>query len=568
MNKETAGSNKIIRATARSVITSGVIFVVGLYLIAIFMNNRAQFPTVDLESQSAVYTVIRTDGSTETFDQNRFSLVHYGETLVCEIAPIGEDEAIDNGVLVFSLYHCYVTIRCGDDVIYEQTEPEEGAMIGHRYYIIPLPDGYEDETITITAVCSEHDTFNYLIEPKIIPPDRTAYAFRNGHFATGILMITLLVTSIFMEITSAVSWILDRHRDGLLSISFLCSCVCLWYMGFSGYMQPFVESTAFLSVVEYIGLYLSAPALSFFIQNHTTSRKLHLFCMVETYFLLGFFVFVSVVTITMSGVSYVDYIGPLRIMLLFTLVLLLVSEFHERHVVKDLSEHTLHIGMSFTISLGAVELVRFLLAEQLAARFPWINTSITPVCILALVLTALMYYGVQLSANQYQRIEQENLKRLAFIDQLTGAPNRAACYQRMEQMKKNQVTDYVVTFIDINFLKRTNDTWGHDKGDELIRTASSLLKKHFVGDDFFGRWVGDEFIAVHFGTLEETRTIMDDISKEIKVLNESGKHDFTLSEAWGFGESTKEAPISPEEAVHRADDQMYIAKQKAHAQRK
>ena len=567
MKKETVGSERIVKATARTIITSTLAFVVGLYMIAIFMNKKAQFPSISLESQNAVYTITRTDGTTETYDQNHFPLVHYGETLTVDIDPLEDVGEIQNGTLVFSLYHCYVSVYCGDELIYEQTEPEEGHMIGHRYYMIPLPDGYENETIRITAVCAEHDTFNSLIDPKIIPADRTTYAFRTGHFATGIILITLLISSIFMLISSIITGITTRRRDGLLSISFLCAAICLWYMGFSGYMQPFVESTTFLAEIEYIGLYLCPIALSFFIQSHTTSRRFHTFCFTVTVILTGFFVFATFMTIFVPGISYVDYVEILRIMFLFTLLVLLYAEIRERKAAMDIGERTLHRGMAVGLTLGVLELVRFLLAEQFSSTIPWITHSIMPLCIIVLALTAIMYYGVRVTSNQYQKIEQENLKRLAYVDQLTGAPNRAACYRRLDEMEKNGIHDYVVTFIDINFLKKTNDTWGHDKGDELIRTASDLLHNHFTGDDFFGRWGGDEFIAVHLGTLEETRTIMHAVKEDIDSVNAAEKYDFTLSESWGYGESTAQAPLTPAEAIRLADQQMYEAKQKAHAAR-
>lgn len=567
MKKELVGSEKIVRTTARAVLSSVLVFVVGLYLIAIFMNRKAEMPSISLESKNAVYTIIRTDGSRETYYQNHFPLVHYGETLICEVEPLGDVGDIQNGMLTFSLYHCYVTVYCGDQLIFEQEEPDEGKMIGHRYYTIPLPTGYEDETIRIVAVCSENDTISSFIDPKILPADCAAYAFRSGSFATGILMITLLIGSVFMLDFSIVNWLLERRQDGLFSISFLSASICLWYMGFSGYMQPFVESTTFLAVAEYAGLYLAPVALSFFIQTHTSSRRLRIFCIVLTSFLAGFFVYATIMTAFVPGVSYVDYIEFLRLLFLFTLIILLVAEIRERKASRDIAGKTLHMGMSLTICLGVVELVRFLIAEQISHIFPWISRSIMPICILSLVFTGLMYYGVHIVSNQYQRIEEENLRQLAFVDQLTGAPNRAACYRRMDEMRKQNVTDFVVTFIDINFLKRTNDTWGHEKGDELIQTASDLLKMHFVGEDFFGRWGGDEFIAVHFGTLEETRTIMSAIQKQIDEFNAAGRHDFTLSESWGYGVSTKDAPIDPEEAIRRADEMMYAVKQKVHAAR-
>lgn len=567
MKKESIGSEKIIRATTRTLIINIAIFIIILYLIAIFTDKLTAFPTINLETADAVYTINRTDGRTETYDEDYFPRVLCGETLTCEFAPLGDTNNIQNGTLVFSLYHCYVSVYCGDDLIYQQTAPAEGSIIGHRYYVVPLPEGYENEVIRIVAVCSEHDTINSLSNLKIIPADRIAYAFRSGHFATGICMMVLLFGALFMELSSFLIWIQEKYHDGMFSISFLCSSVCLWYMGYSGYFQPFEKSASFLAVVEYIGLYLLAIAIPFFIQNHTTSRKLHVFCAILTAFQAGFFVFATAMTLFVPGVSYVDYIGILRLLLLFMLIVLLAAEFRESLKVKEISGRTLHYGMTITIFLCILELIRFLISEHISDDFPWITTSVTPFCIYSLVFTALLYYGALNTESQYRIIEQENLERLAYIDQLTGAPNRAALYRKIEEMKKQNITNYVITFIDINFLKMINDTWGHDEGDELIRTASDLLNKHFTGDDFFGRWGGDEFIAIHFGTLKETEEIMAALHQDTEKLNASGRYNFTLSAAWGFGESTKDAPIAPEEAIQHADKQMYAAKREVHAAR-
>lgn len=567
MEKVVSGSETIIKKTIRNIFTDVVLFIIGLYLIAIFTDSISQFPCIRLDTADASYTITRSDGSTETYYQNHFPFVQEGDSMTCEIAPLNDIGDIQNGTLVFSLYHCYVTVYCGDELIYQQTEPSEGEMIGHRYYVIPLPEGYENETIRIVALCAEHEAISSLLNPRIIPAECTTYAFRTGHFATGILLITLLTGSLLLEFSSLLSWLRDKRHDGLFSISFLISSACLWYMGFSGYIQPFVKNDTFLATVEYIGLYLTATAMPLFAQNHTGCQKLHRFCLAEAVILAGFFVFATIMTLSVPGISYVDFSWILRGIILFTLIVLLIAEIRAYRSTTDTGEKKLHIGLSITIILNIAEIVRFFLARQISGTFSWINVSIAPLCLLMLVLILFVYYGVKIAETQYQRIEQKNLERLAFIDQLTGAPNRTAFHQRMDEVKEKNITDYVVTFIDINFLKRTNDTWGHDKGDELIRTASDLLQKHYVGNDFFGRWGGDEFVAIHFGTLEEAIVIMNDIQQEIDAMNTSREHDFALSESWGFGESTSEVPLTPDEAIRRADHQMYMAKRKAHAAR-
>lgn len=175
---------------------------------------------------------------------------------------------------------------------------------------------------------------------------------------------------------------------------------------------------------------------------------------------------------------------------------------------------------------------------------------------------------MQYSRESFERIERESLKRLAFTDQLTGAPNRSACSRMFQSMRDEKITDYCLVFADVNFLKHTNDTYGHEQGDALIRSAAEALGKHFCGKDFYGRWGGDEFIAVHFGTLEETNACLVRVEEETKRKNEARDYPFSISLSFGVAVSTGEHPLTPEEATLAADRVMYENKKQAHADRR
>lgn len=91
--------------------------------------------------------------------------------------------------------------------------------------------------------------------------------------------------------------------------------------------------------------------------------------------------------------------------------------------------------------------------------------------------------------------EIEQLKEKAYKDQPTGLYNR----QKLDEIKPLVDKKEIVTFIniDINNLKKTNDTYGHTKGDELIKNASDVIKK-YCKDDFTFRTGGDEFLIILF----------------------------------------------------------------------
>ena len=94
---------------------------------------------------------------------------------------------------------------------------------------------------------------------------------------------------------------------------------------------------------------------------------------------------------------------------------------------------------------------------------------------------------------------QEQLKRIANYDVLTGLPNRAMLRGQLEQALRlaARIGDMVaVLFIDLDQFKQVNDTLGHASGDELLRMVAQRLKQVCRKEDTLGRLGGDEFIVI------------------------------------------------------------------------
>ncbi len=106
----------------------------------------------------------------------------------------------------------------------------------------------------------------------------------------------------------------------------------------------------------------------------------------------------------------------------------------------------------------------------------------------------------QVSAAAHNKLLMNKLKTIANTDGLTGVANRA-CFDR--ELKKTIKTAtlfpgvyFSVIMIDINGLKRINDNFGHDKGDEMIRTVADMLAEECRESDTLSRMGGDEFILL------------------------------------------------------------------------
>lgn len=92
------------------------------------------------------------------------------------------------------------------------------------------------------------------------------------------------------------------------------------------------------------------------------------------------------------------------------------------------------------------------------------------------------------------------LNDLATKDHLTALYNRSYTTEMLNQLKSTADThpDYHfgILFIDLNNFKYYNDTFGHDKGDDLLKLCATIIKNRFRDTDIVTRYGGDEFIVI------------------------------------------------------------------------
>ncbi len=90
---------------------------------------------------------------------------------------------------------------------------------------------------------------------------------------------------------------------------------------------------------------------------------------------------------------------------------------------------------------------------------------------------------------------QQQIHNLAYYDLVTGLPNRAQLYERLEYALKRarrKNTEFALLFLDLDHFKQVNDTLGHDAGDELLQQVSSRLKVVVRDTDSVSRSPDDE----------------------------------------------------------------------------
>jgi len=97
------------------------------------------------------------------------------------------------------------------------------------------------------------------------------------------------------------------------------------------------------------------------------------------------------------------------------------------------------------------------------------------------------------------RQAEDQIRTLAFYDQLTGLPNRPLLTDRTVQaMRINaQSGEFgAIMFIDLDRFKKLNDTLGHDVGDKLLKQVGSRISAEISQDSTVARFGGDEFVVL------------------------------------------------------------------------
>ena len=172
-------------------------------------------------------------------------------------------------------------------------------------------------------------------------------------------------------------------------------------------------------------------------------------------------------------------------------------------------------------------------------------------------------YNTQL-LNINHELEHLNnqLEELSQTDQLTQLSNRR--YLDMNLSKEitrahRYKESFCIILVDIDFFKHVNDTYGHQKGDAVLKDTANILKTYSREVDIVGRWGGEEFLII----LPQTR--LDNAVRTAEKLRvKIAEYDFATGErlSASFGVTEFKLEEDDESSVlSRVDKNLYEAKE-------
>ena len=160
--------------------------------------------------------------------------------------------------------------------------------------------------------------------------------------------------------------------------------------------------------------------------------------------------------------------------------------------------------------------------------------------------------------------QEEELQELAYFDPLTNCQNRRSFLKNAEieiSRCRRKKLSFSILFLDIDYLKTINDTFGHAMGDTAICAIAEVCQLNLRDIDILGRIGGDEFgILLPECNLENARQSAERLIQgmsehNIPSINGKIKLSFSIGAATLI-DSDKNAY----ETINRADQNLYTAK--------
>lgn len=163
------------------------------------------------------------------------------------------------------------------------------------------------------------------------------------------------------------------------------------------------------------------------------------------------------------------------------------------------------------------------------------------------------------------RKAEEDSKKFASVDYLTGLLNRRAFIEKLHQeysRSKRENLKLCLMLLDVDYLKLVNDTYGHQAGDVILQMFGNAITEKLRPYDFLGRYGGDEFIICLPNT---DTTIALEIAERLRAHIESKSffsetNDIKITASIGVSCFDCQGSDEPDQLIAKADENMYRAK--------
>lgn len=570
----------------QKIISFIVMFLITVTTIAVFMSmtaaKRVDSDEIELDDGWSV-TINGKEYDNVTLSKFRFKMCNRGDVLTLRhIVP--RYDIISLPTLEVYTTHSAIKVYLDDEVIYTygQRLYDENKLLGYGEHFVSMPYGANSKWLTVEMTVSEDNVFNGVKAMKLLDGNSAMVKDLSGKRVNLSIAMFLIVFGVIIMVLSML--MLGRAVNFVQTFcialfSFLIGC---WTLCNNDLIEYFTTDLLMKSYLEYYSLYILPLPLTYYFRDKIDVRSNPKW--LKVYFwgiIVAEIVYIASAVILQEAnlVHLPQILVGSHILMILTIVLILMISVIDIKVRKQ-RPTVVMIGFLIAIAIVIVELIRFNIEKYITGFTKNAYSSDTCFAVLIIVISMLLDYGNKTSKSLYENAQRAVLEQMAYMDELTGLGNRRMCEKKLTELEEKEMSSdsvYAIVSLDLNFLKRTNDTYGHKKGDELIKSFSDVLSNVFSLYGTVTRTGGDEFVVILDDITEEkVKSLLAQMLEQMEEKNKSAS-DVILSTAYGYAmkgeipskqEKTEEIKlkvmdIGPRAVYRIADDRMYENKRKS-----
>nr|WP_308650240.1 GGDEF domain-containing protein [uncultured Agathobacter sp.] len=570
----------------QKIISFIVMFLITVTTIAVFMSmtsaKRVDSDEIELDDGWSV-TINGKEYDNVTLSKFRFKMCNRGDVLTLKhIVP--RYDIISLPTLEVYTTHSAIKVYLDDEVIYTygQRLYDENKLLGYGEHFVSMPYGANSKWLTVEMTVSEDNVFNGVKAMKLLDGNSAMVKDLSGKRVNLSIAMFLIV---FGVIIMVLSMLMLRRAVNFVQtfcialFSFLIGC---WTLCNNELIEYFTTDLLMKSYLEYYSLYISPLPLTYYFRDKIDVRSNPKWLKVYFWGIIAaeiVYIASAVILQEANLVHLPQILVGSHILMILTIVLILMISVIDIKVRKQ-RPTVVMIGFLIAIAIVIVELIRFNIEKYITGFTKNAYSSDTCFAVLIIVISMLLDYGNKTSKSLYENAQRAVLEQMAYMDELTGLGNRRMCEKKLTELEEKEMSSdsvYAIVSLDLNFLKHTNDTYGHKKGDELIKSFSDVLSNVFSLYGTVTRTGGDEFVVILDDITEEK--VKSLLAQMLEQMEEKNKYasDVILSTAYGYAmkgeipskqEKTEEVKlkvvdIGPRAVYRIADDRMYENKRKS-----
>lgn len=570
----------------QKVISFIVMFLITVTTIAVFMSmtsaKRVDSDEIELDDGWSI-TINGKEYNNVTLSKFRFKMCNRGDVLILRhIMPRYDNISLPT-LNVYTI-HSTLKVYLDDEVIYTygQRLYDENKLLGYGNHFVSMPYGANSKWLTVEMTVSEENALDGVKAMKLMDGNSAMIKDLSGKRVNLSIAMFLIVFGVIIMVLSML--MLKRAVNFVQTFcialfSFLIGC---WTLCNNDLIEYFTTDLLMKSYLEYYSLYILPLPFTYYFRDKIDARCTPKWLKVYFWGLVAAEIvyIASAVILQETNLVHLPHIlvGSHILMILAIVLILAIGVIDI--TVKKQRPTVVMIGFLIAIAIVIVELIRFNIDKYITGFANNVYSSDTCFAVLIIVISMLVDYGSKTSKSLFENAQRAVLEQMAYMDELTGLGNRRMCEKKLtelEEKEKSSDSMYAIVSLDLNFLKNTNDTYGHKKGDELIKNFSDVLSNVFGLYGTVTRTGGDEFVVILDDITEEkVKSLLAQMLEQMEEKNKSAS-EVILSTAYGYA-MKGEIPLNQEQnekielkvvdigprAVYRiADDRMYENKRKS-----